>query len=111
VLVAIRESDVSAVDNLAAIKQKISRAERKAEREAGGVELVAVSKTFEAEAIRPVLEAGQRVFGEPRSGSARQMAGAASRVSRSRAASHWPAAIQQGGRRCGAVRRDRDGGS
>jgi PLP dependent protein len=66
VLVAIRESDVSAVDNLAAIKQKISRAERKAEREAGGVELVAVSKTFEAEAIRPVLEAGQRVFGENR---------------------------------------------
>jgi PLP dependent protein len=66
VLVAIRESDVSAVDNLAAIKQKISRAERKAEREAGGVELVAVSKTFEAEAIRPVIEAGQRVFGENR---------------------------------------------
>ncbi|GLQ39611.1 YggS family pyridoxal phosphate enzyme [Rhizobium albus] len=57
---------MSAVDNLAAIKQKISRAERKAEREAGGVELVAVSKTFEAEAIRPVLEAGQRVFGENR---------------------------------------------
>jgi PLP dependent protein len=66
VLVAIRESDVSAVDNLAAIKQKISRAERKAEREPGDVELVAVSKTFEAEAIRPVIEAGQRVFGENR---------------------------------------------
>ena len=28
--------------------------------------LVAVSKTFEAPAIRPVLEAGQRVFGENR---------------------------------------------
>ena len=28
--------------------------------------LVAVSKTFDAEAIRPVIEAGQRVFGENR---------------------------------------------
>lgn len=57
---------MSAVDNLAAIKQKISRAERKAERSPGDVELVAVSKTFEAEVIRPVIEAGQRVFGENR---------------------------------------------
>lgn len=30
------------------------------------VELVAVSKTFDAEAVRPFLEAGQRVFGENR---------------------------------------------
>lgn len=30
------------------------------------VTLVAVSKTFEAEEIRPVLEAGQRIFGENR---------------------------------------------
>ncbi|SFV37644.1 hypothetical protein SAMN05216456_3028 [Devosia crocina] len=30
------------------------------------VELVAVSKTFDAEAIRPFLQAGQRVFGENR---------------------------------------------
>lgn len=30
------------------------------------VELIAVSKTFDAEAVRPFLEAGQRVFGENR---------------------------------------------
>lgn len=30
------------------------------------VELVAVSKTFDAEAVKPFLEAGQRVFGENR---------------------------------------------
>lgn len=32
----------------------------------GSVTLIAVSKTFEAEDIRPVLDAGQRVFGENR---------------------------------------------
>lgn len=36
------------------------------------VELVAVSKTFPAEAIRPLLEAGQRVFGENRVQEARE---------------------------------------
>jgi uncharacterized pyridoxal phosphate-containing UPF0001 family protein len=30
------------------------------------VTLVAVSKTFPAEAVRPVIEAGQRIFGENR---------------------------------------------
>ncbi len=35
-------------------------------RPAGSVQLVAVSKTFGAEDIAPVLEAGQRVFGENR---------------------------------------------
>jgi pyridoxal phosphate enzyme (YggS family) len=33
-------------------------------RDPAGVKLVAVSKTYPAEAIRPVLEAGQRAFGE-----------------------------------------------
>ena len=35
-------------------------------RDAGSATLVAVSKTFEADEIRPALEAGQRVFGENR---------------------------------------------
>jgi len=35
-------------------------------RDAGSVSLVAVSKTFDADEIRPALEAGQRIFGENR---------------------------------------------
>lgn len=56
----------SAVEQLHAVKARIASAEREAGREPGAVTLVAVSKTFEADAIRPVLEAGQRVFGENR---------------------------------------------
>jgi hypothetical protein len=44
----------------------IRAAEAVAGRAAGAVTLVAVSKTFGPEAIRPVLAAGQRVFGENR---------------------------------------------
>jgi pyridoxal phosphate enzyme (YggS family) len=55
-----------AVEQLAAVQTKIAAAERQAGREQGSVTLVAVSKTFNATAIRPVLLAGQRVFGENR---------------------------------------------
>lgn len=48
------------------VKAKIAAAEREAGREAGAVKLVAVSKTFDAADIGPVIEAGQRVFGENR---------------------------------------------
>ena len=51
---------------LQAVKDAIAKAEREAGRTAGAVTLVAVSKTFEAEDIRPVIETGQRVFGENR---------------------------------------------
>lgn len=51
---------------LAEVRRKIETAEREAGRSAGSVTLTAVSKTFGAEAIRPALEAGQRVFGENR---------------------------------------------
>ena len=51
---------------LAEVSAKIRQAEAEAERPGGSVTLVAVSKTFDAEAIRPVIEAGQRVFGENR---------------------------------------------
>ena len=56
----------SAVEQLLAVKARIANAEREAKREPGAVTLVAVSKTFSAEDIRPVIEAGQRVFGENR---------------------------------------------
>ncbi|MFO1186864.1 MAG: YggS family pyridoxal phosphate-dependent enzyme [Alphaproteobacteria bacterium] len=49
-----------------AVLDAIAAAELKAGRPAGSVTLVAVSKTFGAEAIRPLLEAGHRVFGENR---------------------------------------------
>jgi len=54
-----------AVERLEEVRAKIERAARDASRP-DAVTLVAVSKTFEADAIRPVLEAGQRVFGENR---------------------------------------------
>jgi PLP dependent protein len=51
---------------LAAIRLAIDRAETDAGRAAGSVTLVAVSKTFGAPEIEPVLAAGQRIFGENR---------------------------------------------
>mgnify|MGYP000120764251 FL=1 len=56
----------SAVDRLGEVRRRIASAAKEAGREPGAVTLVAVSKTFDAEAIRPVIEAGQRVFGENR---------------------------------------------
>lgn len=52
--------------NLAAVKAAIARAERIWKRPEGSVTLVAVSKTHDAERIRPALDAGHRVFGENR---------------------------------------------
>ncbi|WP_291847338.1 YggS family pyridoxal phosphate-dependent enzyme [Bradyrhizobium sp.] len=51
---------------LAAVEQEIARACRQARRDRGSVTLIAVSKTFDAAAIVPVIGAGQRVFGENR---------------------------------------------
>lgn len=55
-----------AVTRLEEVRGRIAKAESEAGRDPGAVSLVAVSKTFEADAIRPVIEAGQRVFGENR---------------------------------------------
>lgn len=55
-----------AVTRLEEVRGRIAKAESEAGREAGSVSLVAVSKTFAADAIRPVIGAGQRVFGENR---------------------------------------------
>jgi PLP dependent protein len=51
---------------LQSVRQRMAEACKAARREAAAVTLVAVSKTFALEAILPVLEAGQRVFGENR---------------------------------------------
>ncbi len=55
-----------AVQRLADVKSKIAAAEGEAKRASGAVTLVAVSKTFDGTEIRPIIEAGQRVFGENR---------------------------------------------
>jgi len=52
--------------NLVAVKQRVDHALSAAGRPLDSARLIAVSKTFEAQEIMPVLEAGQRVFGENR---------------------------------------------
>ena len=53
-------------DRLDAIRDRIARAARTARRTHDAVTLIAVSKTQPAEAIAPLLAAGQRDFGENR---------------------------------------------
>ncbi|HEX2727694.1 MAG TPA: YggS family pyridoxal phosphate-dependent enzyme [Beijerinckiaceae bacterium] len=52
------------VARLQAVQAAVARAARDFDREPASVTLIAISKTFAAEAIEPVLAAGQRVFGE-----------------------------------------------
>lgn len=56
----------SAVDRLKRTRSEIVSAAKAAGRAIDNVELIAVSKTFDADAIRPVIAAGQRIFGENR---------------------------------------------
>lgn len=51
---------------LSDICDRIARAARLAERDPADVRLIAISKTHDAEAIRPLIDAGQRLFGENR---------------------------------------------
>ena len=53
-------------ERLNEVLSRIRASEKSAKRSENAVSLVAVSKTFDAETIRPVIEAGQRVFGENR---------------------------------------------
>lgn len=53
-------------DRVAAVRERISRAAERASRPPEGVTLVAVSKTFPAEAVRAAFAAGLRQFGENR---------------------------------------------
>jgi hypothetical protein len=51
---------------LAAVRQKLARAAALAGRKAEEIELIAISKTHPVEAIAPLIDAGQRSFGENR---------------------------------------------
>lgn len=53
-------------ERLADVRGRIEEAVEGAGRPAGSVQLVAVSKTFDVDTIRPVIAGGQRVFGENR---------------------------------------------
>src|SRR6202142_828698 len=53
-------------NGLAPVQHEIARACKEVRRDRASVTLIAVSKTFDADAIAPVIEAGQRVFGENR---------------------------------------------
>ncbi|KJC44056.1 alanine racemase [Bradyrhizobium sp. LTSP885] len=53
-------------NGLAAVEQEIARACKEARRDRATVTLIAVSKTFDADAILPVISVGQRTFGENR---------------------------------------------
>lgn len=56
----------NAAERLETIRTRIERAHRRFGPPPERVTLVAVSKTFSADVVRPFLEAGQRVFGENR---------------------------------------------
>jgi PLP dependent protein len=57
---------INRADRFAAVRAEIARACRDAGRDPASVTLIAVAKTFGADAIEPVIGAGQRVFGENR---------------------------------------------
>lgn len=57
---------MTVLERYAEIRARMAKAAKEAAREDGGAELVAVTKTFGAEDLLPVLEAGHRVFGENR---------------------------------------------
>ena len=62
---ALAETNHS-TDALARVQAEIAKACGEAKRDPASVTLIAVSKTFPADAIVPVIAAGQRVFGENR---------------------------------------------
>src|SRR3954462_2597762 len=62
----IMSDDANSPDALSRVQSEIAAACAEAKRDPASVTLVAVSKTFGAEAIEPVIAAGQRVFGENR---------------------------------------------
>ncbi len=56
----------TAGERLDEIRSRIAKAEREGGRAPESVRLIAVSKTFDSDAIRPLIAAGQRDFGENR---------------------------------------------
>jgi pyridoxal phosphate enzyme (YggS family) len=73
----------SVINNLAAVRERIATAARRAGRRPEEIALMAVSKTFPPEIIREAYDAGQRLFGENRvqefgdkAGALQELAGA-----------------------------------
>ena len=66
VTIAAAMSEVEARARLAHTQEAIAGAAKRAGRKSDDVALIAISKTHDAEAIRPLLAAGQRCFGENR---------------------------------------------
>lgn len=58
-------------ENLARVREQMARAATKAARNVDGIELVAVSKTHDAEKVREAVEEGQLLFGESKVQEAR----------------------------------------
>lgn len=56
----------TADSRLSDIRDRIARAARTAQRDPAAIQLIAISKTHDADAIQPLIDAGQRVFGENR---------------------------------------------
>lgn len=63
---------MSTLENFRSVQTAIAAASTKADRAPGDVTLVAVSKTYDGAHIKPVLEAGHRIFGENRVQEAKQ---------------------------------------
>ncbi len=61
-----KNDQLEAAERLAAVRETIAQTERVARRKAGSAQLIAISKTHEADAIQPLIDAGQRLFGENR---------------------------------------------
>jgi pyridoxal phosphate enzyme (YggS family) len=62
----VSPNTTDAVARLSAVRAEIARACKETGRDPAELTLVAVSKTHQAEAIEPMIAAGQRVFGENR---------------------------------------------
>src|ERR1700719_4387208 len=58
-------------DNLDRVRAQIAEAAKRSGRALDGIELVAISKTHEAEKVRAAFDAGQQLFGESRVQEAR----------------------------------------
>src|ERR1041384_7377152 len=62
----MNSESMTSTDGVARVRQEIATACAEAKRDPASVTLIAVSKTFAADVIAPVIAAGQRVFGENR---------------------------------------------
>ena len=86
---------MGAADRLESTREAICRAALDCGRDPASVTLVCVTKTFPAEDVVPLLEAGHRIFGENRVQEAMgEVAAVARKISGHRIASHRPAAVE-----------------